>query len=42
MQSDIDQQLAAMAQDPAIQQEIRDIQDEFSVTEADGLHFLND
>jgi hypothetical protein len=29
--------LAAMAQDPAIQRELRQIETEFSVTETDGL-----
>ena len=29
--------LVAMANDPAIQRELRDIEEEFAVTEADGL-----
>lgn len=32
-----DEQLFALAHDPEIQREIRDIEDEFAVTELDGL-----
>ena len=35
--SDLDEQLALMANDPEIQSELRNIADEFSQTEADGL-----
>jgi len=34
---DLGQELAAMAADPDIQRELREIQEEFSTTEADGL-----
>jgi hypothetical protein len=34
---DLAQGLAAMAADPEIQRELREIQDEFSATESDGL-----
>lgn len=34
---DLDQELAAMARDPDIQREIREIEREFSGTEEDGL-----
>ena len=36
-QTDIDAQLSEMAADPEIQREIQDIEQEFSVTEQDGL-----
>lgn len=35
--SDLDQQLALMASDPEIQNELESIEREFSYTEADGL-----
>ena len=35
--SDLDRQLALMANDPEIQSEVRNIEREFSYTEADGL-----
>ncbi|MDY6867657.1 MAG: hypothetical protein SVT56_07100 [Chloroflexota bacterium] len=35
--SDIEIQLAAMANDPEIQKELRMIEEEFALTEADGL-----
>lgn len=38
--ADIESQLTAMANDPAIQGEIRAIADEFDTTEADGLETL--
>jgi hypothetical protein len=34
---DVDEQLALMANDPEIQNELRDIEQEFSHAEADGL-----
>jgi hypothetical protein len=37
LRADIQAQLAAMANDPEIQREIKQIEAEFSVTEADGL-----
>ena len=36
-QSSLESQLAAMASDPDIQRELRDIEAEFAGTEADGL-----
>jgi hypothetical protein len=38
--ADIEAQLAAMANDPAIQREMHAIADEFDTTEADGLETL--
>ena len=35
--SDVDEQLALMAHDPEIQSELRNIEREFSLAEADGL-----
>jgi hypothetical protein len=35
--TDIESQLAAMANDPEIQKELREIEKEFMVTETDGL-----
>jgi len=35
---DIEAQLEAMANDPEIQREIRAIQEEFAITELDGLN----
>ena len=35
--SDLDEQLALMANDPEIQNELRNIEEEFSHAEADGL-----
>jgi len=38
--SDLDQQLALMADDPEIQSELRSIEREFSNAEADGLEMI--
>jgi hypothetical protein len=40
LRADIEAQLEAMANDPAIQSEMRAIADEFDVTEDDGLETL--
>jgi hypothetical protein len=37
LRTDIQAQLAEMANDPALQKELRDIDAEFATTEADGL-----
>ena len=39
-ESILDSQVAAMASDPEIQMELRKINDEFAVTESDGLEKL--
>ncbi len=36
---DLDKQLAAMAKDPEIQNELQQIEREFALTESDGLEF---
>lgn len=38
--SDVDSQLAAMAHDPEIQEEMQNIEKEFALTEANGLEKL--
>lgn len=40
LRAEIEAQLEAMANDPAIQREMRAIADEFAVTEDDGLEAL--